>query len=489
VLKLLGLSIFRNGHSHKTYITDQRGLSMAFYHEFRGRTLFARHENRLFYPVVFCSGPRVTPAGECYFTVYFNDGWCKNVTASEVIGPQLSSLDTRIRLYLGQRVCTYYMGEEQRGSVVDHVGDAVRVRLDQFTELMCFNINQLSLSADTARPHFGSLDSFQDFAKQRPEVLDVNLCHWRNQTDSPFYEEQRAPEDTQDIRKAALALTSLSLASPVTGRNEGTQKEQFSFPPKVEKDEEMEPSALQIDEGYSESVLKPRTRSFETPKALVLRKTRTGSLDLNIGELPRERKFERAESWDVEKYSPENKSQKLEKMNKAFKCMWRGCGKVLTSLPGIVRHVKMAHLGPTTEENVEFYFNDLFIDNDTSFSSEDSLLSSGISDDETLAQSEALQGEEGIQMLNSADSNFTNPVLQEEITKVEEEKDSQSLKQEKYTRSRIPKSKGRIRASREKSGYGGIEAARKCRKVYGMDNRNLWCTQCRWKKACVRFGK
>ena len=76
----------------------------------------------------------------------------------------------------------------------------------------------------------------------------------------------------------------------------------------------------------------------------------------------------------------------------------------------------------------------MFIDNDTSFSSEDSLLSSGISDDETLAQSEALQGEEGIQMLKSADSNFTNPVLQEEITKVEEEKDSQSLKQEKYTR-------------------------------------------------------
>ncbi len=28
---------------------------------------------------------------------------------------------------------------------------------------------------------------------------------------------------------------------------------------------------------------------------------------------------------------------------------------------------------------------------------------------------------------------------------------------------------------------------KKCRKVYGMDNRDLWCTQCRWKKACVRF--
>ena len=28
---------------------------------------------------------------------------------------------------------------------------------------------------------------------------------------------------------------------------------------------------------------------------------------------------------------------------------------------------------------------------------------------------------------------------------------------------------------------------KKCRKVYGMENRHLWCTQCRWKKACTRF--
>ena len=29
--------------------------------------------------------------------------------------------------------------------------------------------------------------------------------------------------------------------------------------------------------------------------------------------------------------------------------------------------------------------------------------------------------------------------------------------------------------------------SRKCRKVYGMDNREMWCTQCKWKKACTRF--
>jgi hypothetical protein len=29
---------------------------------------------------------------------------------------------------------------------------------------------------------------------------------------------------------------------------------------------------------------------------------------------------------------------------------------------------------------------------------------------------------------------------------------------------------------------------KKCRKVYGVDNRDQWCTQCRWKKACTRFS-
>ncbi|XP_002125688.2 zinc finger protein 704-like [Ciona intestinalis] len=28
---------------------------------------------------------------------------------------------------------------------------------------------------------------------------------------------------------------------------------------------------------------------------------------------------------------------------------------------------------------------------------------------------------------------------------------------------------------------------KKCRKVYGMENREMWCTACKWKKACQRF--
>jgi hypothetical protein len=34
---------------------------------------------------------------------------------------------------------------------------------------------------------------------------------------------------------------------------------------------------------------------------------------------------------------------------------------------------------------------------------------------------------------------------------------------------------------------GKRRGSRKCRKIYGMAQRQLWCTQCKWKKACSRF--
>lgn len=34
----------------------------------------------------------------------------------------------------------------------------------------------------------------------------------------------------------------------------------------------------------------------------------------------------------------------------------------------------------------------------------------------------------------------------------------------------------------------GMKSDKKCRKVYGIDQKDLWCTQCKWKKACGRFS-
>ena len=43
-------------------------------------------------------------------------------------------------------------------------------------------------------------------------------------------------------------------------------------------------------------------------------------------------------------------------------------------------------------------------------------------------------------------------------------------------------------ASSVKSPTRRVREGKKCRKVYGLEQRDLWCTQCKWKKACARFG-
>lgn len=43
-------------------------------------------------------------------------------------------------------------------------------------------------------------------------------------------------------------------------------------------------------------------------------------------------------------------------------------------------------------------------------------------------------------------------------------------------------------ASAIKSPTRRVREGKKCRKVYGLEQRDLWCTQCKWKKACARFG-
>ncbi|RXG70627.1 Zinc finger protein [Armadillidium vulgare] len=52
---------------------------------------------------------------------------------------------------------------------------------------------------------------------------------------------------------------------------------------------------------------------------------------------------------------------------------------------------------------------------------------------------------------------------------------------------------GKVRSvgsSKAGSGRGKRNGeSRKCRKVYGMEQKDQWCTQCKWKKACSRFGE
>ncbi|XP_069585074.1 zinc finger protein 704 [Ranitomeya imitator] len=186
-------------------------------------------------------------------------------------------------------------------------------------------------------------------------------------------------------------------------------------------------------------------------------------------------------------------------MKVMFKCLWKKCGKILSTAAGIKKHIRTIHLGRTGESDdcdgeEDFYYTEIRLNNESGteglcslppvsppFSSPPStiLLPSTGSCDSIYSKTETkLNG----RLSRSAPNTFyfvqsdhayqvclpCNNNLEEYIPSV-------------HTVRSSPPRAG-VAASRKPRGEG-----KKCRKVYGMENRDKWCTACRWKKACQRF--
>uniref|UniRef100_U3JTU3 SLC2A4 regulator n=1 Tax=Ficedula albicollis TaxID=59894 RepID=U3JTU3_FICAL len=134
-----------------------------------------------------------------------------------------------------------------------------------------------------------------------------------------------------------------------------------------------------------------------------------------------------------------------------FKCLWKSCGKVLSSSSGMQKHIRTMHLGrkadlEQSDGEEDFYYTELDVDVDA--------LTDGLSSltpvSPTSSVPPAFPGPEAppppvLPILDLALASPCSPP-------------------------------GRPRGE-----------AKKCRKVYGMEHREMWCTACRWKKACQRF--
>ncbi|KAJ3608760.1 hypothetical protein NHX12_023290 [Muraenolepis orangiensis] len=134
-------------------------------------------------------------------------------------------------------------------------------------------------------------------------------------------------------------------------------------------------------------------------------------------------------------------------MKVMFKCLWKNCGKVLSTAAGIQRHIRTVHLGRNCDSDwsdgeEDFYYTE--INFSISWQSPP-VTFTGKSVSPSKSQSFSEQRSQTIAVLSSP-----------------------------------PRATGAL--SRKMRGEG-----KKCRKVYGMENRDMWCTACRWKKACQRF--
>ncbi|XP_034016360.1 zinc finger protein 704 [Thalassophryne amazonica] len=241
-------------------------------------------------------------------------------------------------------------------------------------------------------------------------------------------------------------------------------------------------------------------------------------------------------------------------MKVMFKCLWKNCGKVLSTAAGIQRHIRTIHLGRNCDSDCsdgeeDFYYTEIKLNTDSVADGLSSLspVSTSVlsppppppsplpslgqlSDSHRPPQpcdtkephaggttplsrsapsalylihtDHAYQATAPVSipssssnMASSACTSFTptnsssfsiswqSPPVTFTGNAVSPSK-SQSFSEQRSQTIGVLSSPPRATTvlSRKVRGEG-----KKCRKVYGMENRDMWCTACRWKKACQRF--
>ncbi|KAM4630054.1 zinc finger protein 704 isoform 2-T2 [Polymixia lowei] len=237
-------------------------------------------------------------------------------------------------------------------------------------------------------------------------------------------------------------------------------------------------------------------------------------------------------------------------MKVMFKCLWKNCGKVLSTAAGIQRHIRTIHLGRNCDSECsdgeeDFYYTEIKLNTDSVADGLSSLspVSPSVLSPPPLSQpcephrphlqtpdtkehhatsngggttplsrsapsalylihtDHAYQATAPVSIpssssnsAGSASTSFTPtnnssfsiswqspPVT---FTGTVSPSKSQGFGDQRSQTIAVLSSPPRATTalSRKVRGEG-----KKCRKVYGMENRDMWCTACRWKKACQRF--
>ncbi|KAK3518490.1 hypothetical protein QTP70_001475 [Hemibagrus guttatus] len=188
-------------------------------------------------------------------------------------------------------------------------------------------------------------------------------------------------------------------------------------------------------------------------------------------------------------------------MKVMFKCLWKNCEKVLSTSSGIQRHIRTIHLGRNGDSDYsdgeeDFYYSEIEVNMDT--------LTEGLSN--LTPTSPTTIGPPpvfplGSDMAQSKSATVINSPLSQSapstlchirtdhayqgahvgILSTGEKRQPvvQTISKTHTTTISTPKHSTGTRKPRGE--------AKKCRKVYGMEKKDLWCTACRWKKACQRF--
>ncbi|KAM9855154.1 zinc finger protein 704 isoform 2-T2 [Aulostomus maculatus] len=201
-------------------------------------------------------------------------------------------------------------------------------------------------------------------------------------------------------------------------------------------------------------------------------------------------------------------------MKVMFKCLWKNCEKVLSTSSGIQRHIRTVHLGRNSDSDYsdgeeDFYYSEIEVNMDS--------LTEGLSNLTPTSPTTAgpppvfpplLIDAPHSEHINTNGQQSPAPTLlsqsapstlchirtdhayqQGPVTHIRTVNSGEKRQPAISTHASVHKNYALITPV-PKSTPGNRKPrgeAKKCRKVYGMEKRDMWCTACRWKKACQRF--
>lgn len=203
-----------------------------------------------------------------------------------------------------------------------------------------------------------------------------------------------------------------------------------------------------------------------------------------------------------------------------FRCLWKNCGKVLSTSAAIQKHIRTAHLGPCAEPEhndgeEDFYYTEMDVNVDTLTDGLSSLtptsptttgpppfLCAGslgaannmelplvsplsLSAPSTLCHvhtDHAYQAPSPISVSVTSKVSFSWQSPPPLLIKAPPVRPTLNISEKRPQILTAPPNAKPAPGTRKPRGE-----AKKCRKVYGMERKDMWCTACRWKKACQRF--
>ncbi|XP_069808304.1 SLC2A4 regulator [Dendropsophus ebraccatus] len=203
-----------------------------------------------------------------------------------------------------------------------------------------------------------------------------------------------------------------------------------------------------------------------------------------------------------------------------FRCLWKNCGKVLSTSAAIQKHIRTAHLGPCAgpEHNdgeEDFYYTEMDVNVDTLSDGLSSLtptspttagpppfLCAGslgaannmelplvsplsLSAPSTLCHvhtDHAYQAPSPVSTSVTSKVSFSWQSPPPLLIKAPPVCPTLNISEKRPQVLASPPNAKQVPGTRKPRGE-----AKKCRKVYGMERKDMWCTACRWKKACQRF--